>query len=119
MKTGLTVASERAAGTVGAVGTWSQPQDEYSSFFITEGRHRLRPINPIAISATLAGGYLLAILAQTGAPLAADHVLVEQHERTGRGKARISCGQTGTCDGRARAYGRTCIRSRDGAHTRL
>src|SRR5271156_3475530 len=102
-----TVAGKGAARAIGAVGARSQPQDQHPSFFITEGRDRLGPINPIAVSTTLAGGYFLAILAQTGAALAADHVLVEKNQRAGRGRARLRRRQTGTCNRRARANGRT------------
>jgi hypothetical protein len=74
-----TVAGKGAASAIGAVGSRSQPQDQDTSFFITEGRDGLSPINPIAVSTTLAGGYFLAILAQTGASLAADNALVEKN----------------------------------------
>src|SRR6202020_353695 len=63
-KVARAVAGKRAAGAIGAVGARSQSQDQHTSFFIPEGRNRLGPVNPIAISTTLAGGYFLAILAE-------------------------------------------------------
>src|ERR1700760_1955616 len=70
-----TVPRKGAASAVGAVGSWGQAQDQHTSFFITKGRHRLGPVNPIAISTTLAGGYFFAILAQAGTALAAYPIL--------------------------------------------
>jgi hypothetical protein len=79
-----TVPGEGAAGAVGAVGARGQTQDQHTSFLIPKGRHGLGPVNPIAISATLAGGYFLAILAKAGTALAAYQILVEKNERAGR-----------------------------------
>jgi hypothetical protein len=73
------VAGEGPTGAIGAVRTRRQPEYKHAGLFIAERWNRFSPINPIPISAALAGGDLFAILPQPGAAMTADDILVEKY----------------------------------------
>jgi hypothetical protein len=74
-----TVAGKGAASAIGAVRPRRQPEYQYAGLFIAERWNRFSPINPIPISAALAGGDLFAILPQPCAAVTADDILVEKY----------------------------------------
>src|SRR6266536_4473686 len=55
------VSGERASGAVGSMSSRSQPKHDDASVGITEAWHRFAPVLPLAVSAALFDGDLLAI----------------------------------------------------------
>jgi hypothetical protein len=81
------VSSEWAAGSICAVGAWSEPEDENASTRIAESGDGTRPVDMILIGAAAGLADADAVLAKAGTELAGGDQIADQREIwSGNGK---------------------------------